>query len=43
MVDGYAGREESGNDPTKAREELGWEPTLDVMDYIHDFVRKNPR
>jgi UDP-glucose 4-epimerase len=43
IVDGYAGREESGNDPTKARVELGWEPTLDVMDYIRDFVRKHSR
>src|SRR5262244_1129382 len=43
IVDGYAGREESGNDATKAREELGWEPTVGVMDYIRDFIRKNPR
>ena len=34
MVDGYPGRAESLNDPTKARQDLGWEPTLDVMDYI---------
>src|SRR6516164_112833 len=31
MVEGYAGRAESLNDPTKAREELGWSPTVDVM------------
>src|SRR5262245_52005939 len=43
IVPGYAGREESANDPTKARDELGWEPTLDVIDYIRDFVRKHPR
>ena len=43
IVTGYAGREESANDPTKAREELGWEPTLDVIDYIRDFVRTHPR
>ena len=43
MVEGYAGRAESLNDPTKAREELGWAPTVDVMDYIRDFVRRNPR
>jgi UDP-glucose 4-epimerase len=42
-VDGYAGREESGNDPTKAHEELGWQATLDVMDYIRDFVRRHSR
>jgi UDP-glucose 4-epimerase len=34
MIDGYPGRAESLNDPRKAREELGWEPTLDVLDYI---------
>jgi UDP-glucose 4-epimerase len=43
MVEGYPGRAESANDPTKAREELGWEPTVDVMDYIREFVRRNPR
>ena len=43
MVEGYPGREESSNDPGKARTELGWRPTLDVMDYIRDFVRKHPR
>jgi UDP-glucose 4-epimerase len=43
IVEGYAGREESGNDPTKARQELGWESTLGVMDYIQDFTRKHPR
>lgn len=40
MVQGYAGRTESTNDSTKARQELGWKPTLDVMDYIRDFVRR---
>jgi len=34
MVDGYPGRTESENDATKARQELGWEPTVDVMEYI---------
>jgi UDP-glucose 4-epimerase len=43
MVEGYPGRAESVNDPTKAREELGWAPTVDVMDYIRDFVANNPR
>jgi UDP-glucose 4-epimerase len=40
MVEGYSGRAESVNDPTKAREELGWEPTVDVMDYIREFVTR---
>ncbi len=43
IVEGYPGREESSNDPSKARAELGWTPTLDVMDYIHDFVKQHPR
>ena len=43
IVEGYPGRAESANDPTRAREELGWQPTMDVMDYIRDFVRRNPR
>ena len=43
MVDGYPGREESANDPSKARDELGWQPTLDIMDYISAFVKEHPR
>jgi UDP-glucose 4-epimerase len=42
MVDGYAGRQESENDPTRAVE-LGWKPTMDVMQYIRNFVRAHPR
>jgi UDP-glucose 4-epimerase len=37
MTDEYPGRADVANDPTKARDELGWEPTLDVMDYIRDI------
>jgi UDP-glucose 4-epimerase len=43
MAEGYPGREESTNDPTKAREELGWEPTVGIIGYIHDFVQQHPR
>jgi UDP-glucose 4-epimerase len=43
LVDGYPGRAESGITPTKAHEELGWETTVDVLDYIKDFVKHNPR
>ena len=43
MVDGYPGREESANDPSRARDELGWQPTLDIMDYIAEFVKEHPR
>lgn len=43
MIEGYPGREESTNDPSKARNELGWQPTVGIMEYIRDFVRQNPR
>jgi UDP-glucose 4-epimerase len=42
MVEGYAGRAEARNDPRKARA-LGWKPTLSVLDYIADFVKRNSR
>lgn len=41
--DGYPGRAESGKAPDKARKELGWETTVDIIDYIKDFVAKHPR
>lgn len=40
MVDGYSGRQDVAEDPTRARDELGWRPTLDVMDYIRDIKAK---
>jgi UDP-glucose 4-epimerase len=42
-IDGNPGRAESGDAPTKAREELGWTTTVDIMDYIKDFISQNPR
>jgi UDP-glucose 4-epimerase len=42
MVSGYPGREKARN-PIKARRELGWRPTIDVMTYIRDFVREHAR
>lgn len=39
LVDGRPGRAESGESPTRAREELGWSPTVDILDYIAGFVR----
>ncbi len=42
-VEGYSGRSESGDSPTKAREELGWKTTMDVIDYIKEFVKNNIR
>jgi len=42
-IDGYSGRAKSGKAPKKAREELGWDTTVDIIDYIKEFVRKHPR
>jgi UDP-glucose 4-epimerase len=42
LVAGYSGRAEAKNYPQKTRA-LGWKPTIDVMDYIADFVARNPR
>lgn len=44
LVNGYPGRSEAKNDPRKARE-LGWKPTMDVMDYIAEIVsgRRNAK
>jgi len=41
-VAGYPGRAEAKNPLAKARA-LGWKPTIDIMDYIADFVRAHPR
>jgi UDP-glucose 4-epimerase len=43
FIEGYPGREESSNDTSKAREELGWQTTVDIMDYIQAFVKEHPR
>lgn len=43
LIEGYPGRAESAHDGRKAREELGWEPTVDVLDYIREFVASHPR
>ena len=44
MIDGYPGRTESGEITSdKARTELGWQTTIDVMDYIKDFTSKHPK
>lgn len=43
LTEGYPGRAESGNDAAKARDELGWKPTVDVLDYIREFVASHPR
>lgn len=43
MIDDYPGRTQSGEAPTKAWDELGWRPTIDVLDYIKAFVAAHPR
>jgi UDP-glucose 4-epimerase len=45
MVGTYSGRKDSGNAPIedKARTELGWETTVDILDYIKDFIKTHPR
>jgi len=43
LIDGDPGRIESGDAPDKARNELGWETSIDIIDYIKDFKEKNPR
>lgn len=43
FTDNYSGRAESGDASDKARKELGWETTVDILDYIKDFRRRNPR
>ena len=40
MVGGYPGRQDVADDPTRARDELGWKPTLDVMDYIRELTAR---
>ncbi len=42
-VEGYAGRAESGDSPSKARQELGWETSIDIIDYIKEFKLLNLR
>ncbi|HSX23898.1 MAG TPA: NAD-dependent epimerase/dehydratase family protein [Candidatus Saccharimonadales bacterium] len=42
-TDVYSGRSESGDSPTKARDELGWETTADILGYIKEFTSSHPR
>lgn len=42
-IEGNPGRAKSGEAPTKAREELGWTTTIDILDYIKEFVDTHPR
>ena len=43
LIEGRSGRPDTADTPTKARTELGWETTVDIMDYIAQFKRQNPR
>lgn len=40
-IDGNPGRAESGEAPNKARDELGWETSVDILDYIQEFKKLN--
>jgi UDP-glucose 4-epimerase len=42
-VNGYPGRSESEKSSTKSRTELEWDTTVDIIDYIKEFVRKHPQ
>lgn len=41
MIEGRPGRSSTGDLPTKARQELGWNTTLSITDYIQQFVSEN--
>ena len=43
FIDGYPGRADVEPPDDRARRELGWEPTLDVMDHIASVVADNVR
>lgn len=42
-IDGNPGRAASGDAPDRSRTELGWETTVDILDYIKEFISKHPR
>jgi UDP-glucose 4-epimerase len=42
-LDGYPGRSDTGEMPTKAHDELGWNTTMDVLDYIEEFKVSHPK
>lgn len=43
-VDGYPGRMDTDeNEISDKARQLGWEPTVNVLDYIKDFVASNPK
>ncbi len=41
-INGYPGRANSGYTPNNAKK-LGWKPTINVIDYIKDFIKKHPQ
>lgn len=43
-IDGYAGRMDTdANEISNKARELGWEPTVDILDYIKNFVASSSR
>lgn len=43
LIDGYPGRAESGQIGSRARDELGWETTVNILDYIREFKDEQTR
>lgn len=43
LVKGSPGRSGKGDLPTKARDELGWTTTLEIDEYIKQFIEDHPR
>jgi len=43
FTNGYSGRQDSGETPSRTRQELGWDTTVDIIDYLQKFVAANPK
>lgn len=41
LIEGRPGRNTTIDLPTKARDELGWSTTVDILDYIEDFKKQH--
>ncbi len=41
-TDDYSGRKETSDIPTKARDDLGWSTTVDILEYIEQFKKEHP-
>ncbi len=43
LMEGKPGRLESGDSATKARDELSWNITVNIMGYSEQFIAEHPR